>query len=104
MLRTEDKARSRTDFLKHLYSRKILISIMFTAIPVSILLFYGIDDKNEYFFGHNYVNDYRYKTQENEVYRVGIMVSHHALLATLSIIGLLISWIGYEMFKLFIRK
>jgi hypothetical protein len=67
------------------------------AIPVAILLFYGIEDKNAWFFGHEYVNDYRYRIENNVVYHMGVMVSHYALIVTLSIVGILISWIIYEI-------
>jgi hypothetical protein len=72
----------------------------FAAIPLAILLFYGIEDKNAWFFGHDYINDYRYRIENNVVYHVGIMVSHYALIVTLSIVGILISWIIYEAWKL----
>ena len=103
-MRIEGTARSSANFFKRLSHGKVSTCILFTSIPVTILLFYGIDDKNESFFGHDYINDYRYRSQGNVVYHVGIMVSHYALLVTLSIIGLLISWIGYEMLKLSINK
>ena len=70
------------------------------AIPVAILLFYGIEDKSAWFFGHDYINDYRYRIENNVVYHIGVMVSHYALIVTLSIVGLLISWIIYEILKL----
>ena len=70
------------------------------AIPVAILLFYGIEDKNAWFFGHDYINDYRYRIENNVVYHIGVMVSHYALIVTLSIVGILISWIIYELVKL----
>lgn len=74
--------------------------ISIIAIPVAILLFYGIEDKNAWFFGHDYINDYRYRIENNVVYHIGVMVSHYALIVTLSIVGLLISWIIYEVLKL----
>ena len=74
--------------------------ISIVAIPVAILLFYGIEDKNSWFFGHDYINDYRYRIENNVVYHIGVMVSHYALIVTLSIVGLLISWIIYEVLKL----
>lgn len=74
--------------------------ISIIAIPVAILLIYGIEDKNAWFFGHDYINDYRYRIENNVVYHIGVMVSHYALIVTLSIVGLLISWIIYEVLKL----
>lgn len=74
--------------------------ISIIEIPVAILLFYGIEDKNAWFFGHDYINDYRYRIENNVVYHIGVMVSHYALIVTLSIVGLLISWIIYEVLKL----
>lgn len=71
------------------------------AIPVAILLFYGVEDKNAWFFGHDYINDYRYRIENNVVYHIGVMVSHYALIVTLSIVGILISWIIYEVLKLY---
>jgi len=69
-------------------------------IPLSIMLFYGIEDKNADFFARvKYPDDYR-AVYNKMVYRMGIMVSHSALIVTLSIVGILISWIGHEAFKL----
>lgn len=93
------KKNSSPNFLKINSGRKTFhISII--AIPVAILLFYGIEDKNAWFFGHDYINDYRYRIENNVVYHIGVMVSHYALIVTLSIVGLLISWIIYEVLKL----
>src|SRR5688500_13569631 len=52
---------------------------IFALVPLFILLFYGIEDKNVWFFGHEYINDYRYRIQCNVVYHVGVMVSHYSL-------------------------
>lgn len=93
------KKNSSPNFLKINSGRKTFhISII--AIPVAILLFYGIEDKNAWFSGHDYINDYRYRIENNVVYHIGVMVSHYALIVTLSIVGLLISWIIYEVLKL----
>jgi hypothetical protein len=70
------------------------------AIPVTILLFYGIEDKNAWFFGHDYINDYRYRIENNVVYHIEVIVGHYAVIVTLSIVGILISWIIYELVKL----
>lgn len=102
MLSLEEKSskkKSTPNFLKINSGRKTF-HISIVVIPVVILLFYGIEDKNAWFFGHDYINDYRYRIENNVVYHIGVMVSHYALIATLSIVGLLISWIIYEVLKL----
>lgn len=102
MLSLEEKSskkNSTPNFLKINSGRKTF-HISIVAIPVAILLFYGIEDKNAWFFGHDYINDYRYRIKNNVVYHIGVMVSHYALIVTLSIVGLLISWIIYEVLKL----
>jgi hypothetical protein len=102
LLSLEEKSKRRDsirDFLK-IYSGRRTFHISIVAIPVAILLFYGIEDKNAWFFGHDYINDYRYKIGNNVVYHIGVMVSHYALIVTLSIVGTLISWIIYEVLKL----
>ncbi len=97
--RKTKKEDSSRDFLK-LCSVRRTFHISIVAIPVVILLFYGIEDKNSWFFGHDYINDYRYRIENNVVYHIGVMVSHYALIVTLSIVGILISWIIYELVKL----
>ncbi len=72
--------------------------VTFALIPVAILLFYGIEDKTAWFFGHDYINDYRYRI-DGVVHNIGIMVGHFALIATVSIVGILISWIIIEGLK-----
>lgn len=102
MLSLEEKSskkKSTPNFLKINSGRKTF-HISMVAIPVAILLFYGIEDKSAWFFGHDYINDYRYRIENNVVYHIGVMVSHYALIVTLSIVGLLISWIIYEVLKL----
>ena len=102
MLSLEEKSskkKSTPNFLKINSGRKTF-HISIVAIPVAILLFYGIEDKNSWFFGHDYINDYRYRIENNVVYHIGVMVSHYALIVTLSVVGLLISWIIYEVLKL----
>jgi len=91
---------SSPNFLKQIVCSRRTKYMSFAAIPLAILLFYGIEDKNAWFFGHDYINDYRYRIENNVVYHVGIMVSHYALIVTLSIVGILISWIIYEAWKL----
>jgi 1,4-dihydroxy-2-naphthoate octaprenyltransferase len=93
------KKKSTPNFLKINSGRKTF-HISIVVIPVAILLFYGIEDKNAWFFGHDYINDYRYRIENNVVYHIGVMVSHYALIVTLSIVGTLISWIIYEVLKL----
>lgn len=73
-------------------------SAFFSLIPISILAFYGIEDKNAWFFGHDYIEDYRYRIG-NTVYNMGLMVGHFAVISIVSIIGLLIAWITYEFLK-----
>ena len=67
-------------------------------IPLAVFLFYGIEDKTAWFFGHDYINDYRYRI-DGVVHHIGIMVGHFALIATVSIVGILISWIIIEELK-----
>jgi hypothetical protein len=93
------KKNSSPNFLRINSGRKTF-HFSIVAIPVAILLFYGIEDKNAWFFGHDYINDYQYRIENNVVYHIGVMVSHYALIVTLSIVGLLISWIIYEVLKL----
>lgn len=95
----------KTNFTRRI-SIKALKCGIFSLIPLSILFFYGIEDKSAWFFGHDYIDDYRYRIN-NVVHHIGIMVGHFALLVTLSVVGLLISWIIYEalnLSKLLIRK
>lgn len=75
--------------------------ISFAIIPLAIILFYGIEDKSGWFFGHQFIDDYRYKISSNNnlVYNLGVMVSHYALVVILSIIGILFSWMGHEALK-----
>ncbi len=72
--------------------------IIFVMIPFAVLLFYGIEDKTVWFFGHDYINDYRYRIN-GVVHNIGIMVGHFALIATVSIVGILISRIIIEGLK-----
>jgi hypothetical protein len=72
--------------------------IIFVIIPLAVLLFYGIEDNTSWFFGHDYINDYRYRI-DGVVHNIGIMVGHFALIATVSIVGILISWIIIEGLK-----
>ena len=72
--------------------------VIFVIIPLAVLFFYGIEDKTAWFFGHDYINDYRYRI-DGVVHNIGIMVGHFALIATVSIVGLLISWIIIEGLK-----
>lgn len=90
---------SNRNFLKHICTGRRTFCFSIVAIPVAILLFYGLEDKNAWFFGHDYINDYRYRIENNVVYNIGVMVSHYALIVTLSIIGILISWLAYETWK-----
>jgi hypothetical protein len=93
-------SRRKSNILKnnlfYAFGSKRIKYLLFAIAPVSVLLFYGIEDKNSWFFGHDYINDYRYKTNNNAVYHIGIMVSHYSLLVTLAIVGILIIWIIYE--------
>lgn len=93
----EDIKNSRGPILS-IRKGRIIKFILFAFIPIAILLFYGIEDNTAWFFGHQYIDDYRYVIDKN-VYHIGIMVSHSALIVTVSIVGLLISWIVYEGLK-----
>ena len=78
--------------------RRITLITSFVIIPLAVLLFYGIEDNTAWFFGHDYISDYRYRI-DGIVYNIGIMVGHFALIVTLSLVGLLIAWITYETVK-----
>jgi hypothetical protein len=91
---------SQRNFIKVICRRRIITCLSFAIIPLAILLFYGIEDKTAWFFGHDFIDDYRYKVSNNVVYHIGVMVSHYSLILTLSIVGILIGWIIYEVWKL----
>lgn len=93
--RVDNSGHSQPQFSK---IRKMIFITPFVIIPVTILLFYGVEDNTAWFFGHDYINDYRYRI-DGVVYNIGIMVAHFALLVTLSVVGLLIAWIMYETLK-----
>lgn len=78
--------------------RRITLITSFVIIPLAVLLFCGIEDNTSWFFGHDYINDYRYRI-DGIVYNIGIMVGHFALIVTISLVGLLIAWITYETLK-----
>ena len=69
------------------------------VIVTSLLLIYGIEDKNADFFkkGRFVTNtegwEYRYK---GVIYPLGLMVSHWANIVVVSIVFMLIFWIAYE--------
>lgn len=78
--------------------RRITLITSFVIIPLVVLLYYGIEDNTAWFFGHDYINDYRYRI-DGIVYNIGIMVGHFSLIVTISLVGLLIAWIAYETLK-----
>lgn len=78
--------------------KKITLITSFAIIPLCVLGFYGTEDNTAWFFGHDYINDYRYRI-DGVVHNIGIMVGHFALIVTLSVVGLLIAWIVYETLK-----
>ena len=63
------------------YSKIRTISLIasFAVIPLAVLLVYGIEDNTAWFFGHDYINDYRYRI-DGVVHNIGIMVGHFALI------------------------
>lgn len=74
--------------------------LSFAVIPLALLIFYGIEDNLADFFANAiYPDDYR-TVYDNKVYHLGIMVSHWAIIVILSILGILLSWIGHEGLKL----
>lgn len=79
-------------------SKKITLITSFVIIPLVVLLFYGIEDNTAWFFGHDYIGDYRYRI-DGVVYNIGLMAGHFALIVTLSLVGLLIAWITYETLR-----
>jgi hypothetical protein len=91
---------SHYNFIKLSCNRRTVTCISFAIIPLAILLSYGIEDKTAWFFGHDFIDDYRYRVSNNVVYHLGVMVSHYSLILTLSIVGMLIGWIIYEGWKL----
>ena len=80
--------------------KRITLITSFVIIPLGVLLYYGIEDNTAWFFGHDYINDYRYRI-DGVVYNIGIMVGHFALIVTVSLVGLLIAWVVYETLKAF---
>jgi hypothetical protein len=84
--------------LRRVFTNKKITIFAFATIPLAVLIFYGIEDKTAWFFGHDYINDYRYRI-DGVVHRIGVMVGHFALVVTLSVISLLIAWITYEFVK-----
>lgn len=73
---------------------------IFALIPLFILLFYGIEDKKADFFENGDGVRAEYKIIYNrQAYYIGEIVSHWSLIVTLSVVGLLISWIFYEVLK-----
>jgi len=63
------KSDSTHDFFICSGRRTFHISIF--AIPGAILLFYGIEDKNAWFLGHDYINDYRNRIENSIIYHYG---------------------------------
>ena len=94
----ETNSKSRTSFQNFCSARKVTV-IAFAIIPLVALLIYGIEDKNADFFAKSkYPDDYRAIYHKN-IYNIGIMVSQLAKIATISIVGILISWIIIEILK-----
>lgn len=94
----EKRDNSEHSLPKFFTIRRITLITSFVIIPLAVLLFCGIEDNTAWFFGHDYINDYRYRI-DGIVYNIGIMVGHFALIVTLSLVGLLIAWITYETVK-----
>ena len=89
--------------MKQIFGIRKTRYISFAVIPIIIVAIFGIDDKNvDYFEKGSFTRnsegwEYRYN---NVVYPYGLMVSHWANIAILSIVGILISWIVCEAWKL----
>lgn len=94
----EKRDNSRRPLAQLFTIRRITLITSLVIIPLAVLLFYGIEDNTAWFFGHDYINDYRYRI-DGIVYNIGIMVGHFALIVTLSLVGLLIAWISYETIR-----
>ena len=81
------------------------IYLSLAAIPLILIAIFGIDDKKADFFnkGDGITAEYRiiYKQQ---MYYFGEMVSHWSMIATLSIVGILISTIVLVGIKESIKK
>jgi hypothetical protein len=76
MLRPEEIDKISYRKFKFTWRIKKSMYISFATIPLVILLFYGIEDKNAWFFGHIYVDDYRHRIGNNVVYNLGLMIGH----------------------------
>lgn len=73
--------------------------LSFVAIPLIVIMFYGLEDKNaDYFKKGRFITNsegYEYRYQ-GIIYHNGLMVSHWSLIAVLSIVFCLISWVTHE--------
>ena len=81
------------------FKSKYIAIFVFAMIPLSVLAYYGMEDKNaDYFAKGRFITNtegwqYRYN---GLIYHLGVMVSHWALIGIVSIVFILIAWIGYE--------
>lgn len=100
MLSTTESNKISVRNLKSPLIIKKSMYMSFVIIPVLVLLFFGIEDKNSDFFAKSkYPEDYR-AVYDKKVYNIGIMVSNLAKILIISIVGILLSWIGHELIKL----
>jgi hypothetical protein len=86
---------------------KYRLYIIFASITALVICFYGLDEdsaKQERFFVEgDYYNDYQIRVGSHH-YHVGIMVSHWANIAVLSIIAIMITWIIHTGLEEYVKK
>lgn len=78
---------------------KVSMLLSFVAIPLSVLMFYGLEDKNADYFkkGKFITNTEGWEYKYNKViYHYGMMVSHWSVIVVVSICIGMISWICHE--------
>jgi uncharacterized membrane protein YciS (DUF1049 family) len=91
---------SPRNLLKLISNSTTRMYISFATIPLAILLFYGIEDKTAWFFEGRHIGSYHYIVDNKHFYPIGLMVPHYAMIATVSIVGILISWLIHQMWEL----
>ena len=67
------------------FSIRKSMHISFAIFPLSILLFYVIEDKNARPFEKEFIYDYRHGIYDNVVYQVAVFMSTYTLLVTNSV-------------------
>lgn len=74
----------------------ISMLVSFAVIPLIIVLYFGIEDKNKHFFDNGNGVTAEYKIIYNkQSFHLGEMVSHYSLLVTVCMVGIFLSVIGH---------